>query len=92
MGLRRAMQCGKEKREYIATHGLVVWRFHDHWHMRRPDGILLGMVKAMGWEKYQSKENAHLFLLPEISVKTLAAEAARESWILRWCAWWEIRR
>src|SRR6266478_8919060 len=41
----------KEKREFIEKNGLVVWRFHDHWHLRKPDGILAGMVQALGWEK-----------------------------------------
>ena len=33
-----------EKRAFIEKHGMVVWRFHDHWHMRKPDGIEAGMV------------------------------------------------
>jgi putative NIF3 family GTP cyclohydrolase 1 type 2 len=68
----------KEKRDYISAHGLVVWRFHDHWHMRKPDGVLLGMVKAVGWEKYQSTDNPHLFVLPETSLKALAADVAKK--------------
>ena len=31
-----------EKRAFIEKHGLVVWRFHDHWHRRNPDGIEAG--------------------------------------------------
>src|SRR6266481_697748 len=27
------------KRAFIQEHGLVIWRFHDHWHRRKPDGI-----------------------------------------------------
>ena len=27
------------KRAYIEDHGLVVWRFHDHWHAQKPDGM-----------------------------------------------------
>src|SRR5215469_9832049 len=34
-----------EKRAFIQKHGMVVWRFHDHWHKRRPDGIEAGMVR-----------------------------------------------
>lgn len=67
----------KEKREFIEKNGLVVWRFHDHWHLRNPDGILAGMVQALGWEKYQSKENAHLFTVPEITLEKLAVEVAK---------------
>jgi len=68
----------KEKREFIEKHGMVVWRFHDHWHRRKPDGILAGMVHAMGWEKYQQGENPYLFTMPERTLETLAAEVAKK--------------
>jgi putative NIF3 family GTP cyclohydrolase 1 type 2 len=67
----------KEKREFIEKNGLVIWRFHDHWHMRKPDGILAGMVNALGWEKYQSAENPHLFTTPETTLEKLAADVAK---------------
>lgn len=38
------------KRALIARHDLVVFRFHDHWHLREPDGIDAGMARALGWE------------------------------------------
>ncbi len=63
----------KAKEAFIREHHLVVWRFHDHWHMRNPDGIQVGMVKALGWEKFQSPDNPHLFTLPETTVGDLAA-------------------
>src|SRR5580692_2247313 len=34
----------QQKLNYIREHHLVVWRFHDTWHLRQPDGILAGMV------------------------------------------------
>ena len=64
------------KRTFIEKHGLVVWRFHDHWHMRKPDGILLGMVRTLGWEKYQNPANQYLFTMPETTVEKLATEVA----------------
>ena len=66
-----------EKRAFIEKHGLVVWRFHDHWHRMNPDGILAGMVHEFGWEKYQNPSNPYLFTLPETTVAQLAAEAAK---------------
>jgi len=68
----------KEKREFIEKNGMVVWRFHDHWHLRKPDGILAGMVKSLGWEKYQSAANPHLFTVPEITLEKLAGEVAKQ--------------
>jgi putative NIF3 family GTP cyclohydrolase 1 type 2 len=60
------------KQAFIEKHGLVVWRFHDHWHARKPDGILLGMTQALGWEKFQNPANEHLFTVPETTLDNLA--------------------
>ena len=68
----------REKREFIEKHGMVVWRFHDHWHRRKPDGILAGMVHAMGWEKYQQEENPYFFTMSERTLEALAAEVAKK--------------
>lgn len=65
-----------EKRAFIQKHGMVVWRFHDHWHKRKPDGIEAGMVRALGWEKYQRSDNEHLFVMRETTVKNLAEQVA----------------
>jgi putative NIF3 family GTP cyclohydrolase 1 type 2 len=65
-----------EKRAFIENHGMVVWRFHDHWHMRKPDGIEAGMAHSLGWEKYQRPGNQYLFVLPETTLEKLAEEVA----------------
>jgi putative NIF3 family GTP cyclohydrolase 1 type 2 len=67
-----------EKRAFIDKHGLVVWRFHDHWHMRKPDGIEAGNVHALGWEKFQRPDNQYLFVLPETTVRALATDVAKK--------------
>jgi putative NIF3 family GTP cyclohydrolase 1 type 2 len=66
-----------EKRSFIEQHHLVVWRFHDHWHRRNPDGILAGMVRALGWEKYQHAGAPNFFTVPETTVGKLAADVAK---------------
>jgi putative NIF3 family GTP cyclohydrolase 1 type 2 len=66
------------KQKLIAEHHLVVWRFHDGWHIRRPDGILLGMTKALGWEKYQSTTEPHLFQMPETPLNQLASDVKQK--------------
>ncbi len=67
-----------EKRAFIEKHGLVVWRFHDHWHMRKPDGIEAGIVHALGWEKFQRPDNQYLFLMPETTLKELAEQVSKK--------------
>jgi putative NIF3 family GTP cyclohydrolase 1 type 2 len=63
-----------EKRAFIEKHGLIIWRFHDHWHARKPDGIQAGMVRALGWDKFQDPENQYLFTVPQTTLDALAAE------------------
>src|SRR5579864_3946586 len=67
-----------EKRAFIEKHGMVVWRFHDHWHMRKPDGIEAGNVHALGWEKFQRTDNQYLFVIPDTTVKELARQVSEK--------------
>ena len=67
-----------EKRAFIAKNHLVVWRFHDHWHRMHPDGIELGNVRALGWEKFEDPANQYLFTIPETSVGSLAEELQKK--------------
>jgi putative NIF3 family GTP cyclohydrolase 1 type 2 len=60
------------KKAFIKEHNLVVWRFHDFIHRMKPDAIMKGMVKALGWEKYQDKEDGNVFQLPPVTLKKLA--------------------
>jgi putative NIF3 family GTP cyclohydrolase 1 type 2 len=60
-----------EKRKFIEDHHMVVFRFHDHWHRHRPDGILEGMTSALGWADYRSKTAPNLFVMPETTLDGL---------------------
>jgi putative NIF3 family GTP cyclohydrolase 1 type 2 len=64
----------QQKLAYIREHHLVVWRFHDTWHLRQPDGILAGMVAQFGWQRYQDATNPHLFTLHSTTVEAIAAD------------------
>src|SRR5437588_1367338 len=66
------------KRQFIEKHGLVIWRFHDHWHARNPDGIEAGMVHARGWERFKDPHNQYLFAIPETTLEKLAAVIKRQ--------------
>ena len=77
-GLPESDPVWSEKRAFIEKHDMVVWRFHDHWHMRQPDGIEAGVVQTLGWEKFQSPDSQFLFVLPQTTLKKLAEEIARK--------------
>jgi putative NIF3 family GTP cyclohydrolase 1 type 2 len=53
------------KSRFIEQHGVVVFRFHDHWHRMKPDGIHFGMTRELGWEKNVSTDTAWRFAFPE---------------------------
>jgi putative NIF3 family GTP cyclohydrolase 1 type 2 len=64
----------EQKMAYIREHHLVIWRFHDQWHWRKPDGIIEGFTLAAGWEKYRRPYEENAFTLPPTSVRQLAAD------------------
>ncbi len=61
------------KRKFIEDNNLVVWRFHDHWHQQKPDGIIRGMGSALGWTQYQAADNVRLYTLPKTTLAALAS-------------------
>jgi putative NIF3 family GTP cyclohydrolase 1 type 2 len=74
------------KRDFIREHHLVVWRFHDNWHARQPDGIQAGMERKLGWGGYRTAANDSmsndrpatdfLFRIPATTAGELAGELA----------------
>jgi putative NIF3 family GTP cyclohydrolase 1 type 2 len=61
------------KRAFIRDHRMVVVRMHDHWHRRHPDGIAIGMARALQWEQYRDSASEYRFTLPATSLGALAA-------------------
>jgi len=66
------------KKEFIEKNHLVIWKFHDHWHMRKPDGIQEGTVKKLGWEKYWNKDDQGVLVIPEMTLAELASYVAKK--------------
>ena len=53
------------KMELLNKHQIAIWRFHDYWHRHRPDGIIMGNLIKLGWEKHYDTSNPRLLTLPE---------------------------
>jgi putative NIF3 family GTP cyclohydrolase 1 type 2 len=62
------------KQDFLDHHNMVVFRFHDHWHAHRPDGIASGMIEALGWEKNVDPANPRQFRFDGISLADLAKQ------------------
>jgi putative NIF3 family GTP cyclohydrolase 1 type 2 len=62
------------KSDFIRKNGMVIFRFHDHWHAHKPDGIATGMARELGWEKYQDPANIRRFMMPELPLSKLVED------------------
>jgi len=55
----------KYKVELLNKYKIAIWRFHDHWHAHKPDGISMGNLIKFGWEKYYNPETPRMITLPK---------------------------
>jgi putative NIF3 family GTP cyclohydrolase 1 type 2 len=62
------------KRDFLNKHNMAVFHFHDHWHGRKPDGIAVGMMRELGWEKFADPQNPKSFTFPATPLARLAKE------------------
>ena len=60
------------KKKLLEDTGAVVWRCHDTIHSMKPDGIMLGMRRKLGWESFADPLNPDLYRLPETTLSGLA--------------------
>lgn len=60
----------EEKRALLEETGMVIFRDHDHTHAHRPDGIFTGVIKYLGWEENQVKQEGMTmyFEFPDMTV------------------------
>lgn len=69
------------KRRYCEENGLVVWRFHDHQHLLRPDPIMGGLIARLGWKDYTVPVEGQMigtaFVIPQTPLKEVARHVAR---------------
>lgn len=59
------------KRRFIEDHHLVIWRFHDYWHMHQPDGVLTGALQRLGWESYLDPQDRIVCSIPPVPLDEL---------------------
>jgi putative NIF3 family GTP cyclohydrolase 1 type 2 len=65
------------KLQWAELNNIVVWRNHDHWHRRNPDGIRTGWIRGVGWESYKVNGSLNDFSIPETTLGELAKDLAR---------------
>jgi hypothetical protein len=65
------------KKEFIAKNGLVVFRFTDHWRLRKPDPFAVGFGNMLAWTKYQMAGDPTRYDIPSVSLGALADDLAK---------------
>ena len=65
------------KQRFIRDNRLVVWRFHDHAHAIRPDPLVAGSARMLGWTPYASATEPRIYNLPPTTLRALAADVNR---------------
>ena len=67
-----------EKKKLLEENHIAVWRFHDHMHMEKEDGIYRGFEQETGWSKYRVSVEGELawfgaiYKLPKTTLLELA--------------------
>ncbi len=65
------------KQEFIEKNHMVVWRFHDHWHARKPDAMLTGLAEVLGLAKYRADREGRMYAAPEAALAKVAEDFRR---------------
>ena len=67
------------KVELLNKYKIAIWRFHDNWHAHKPDGITMGNLIKLGWDKYYNEQTPRLLTLPQpMTIKSIAALAKKK--------------
>lgn len=65
----------KLKKELLDKNNIAVWRFHDHWHTNNLDGVRVGVIRDLGWEKNIDASNSRVVNLPGLKLSALIDHA-----------------
>ncbi|MDR3694397.1 Nif3-like dinuclear metal center hexameric protein [Mucilaginibacter sp.] len=59
------------KANLLKEHNIAVWRNHDYIHHLVPDGVTMGVLDQLGWQKYADKDLPNRVNIPAIPLKEL---------------------
>ena len=69
----------RAKRDFIEKNGLIVYRLTSNWDARKQDQQVIGLAKALGWEKYYKPSGGEpwakgngFFAIPPATLKETA--------------------
>ena len=56
---------------------MVVFRFHDHAHMLRPDPLIIGSARALGLTPFAQPDNPRFYTIQPTPLRVLVADMQR---------------
>ncbi len=65
------------KQQFIREHNMVVFRFHDHAHMLRPDPLIIGSARALGLTPFAQPDNPRIYTIQPTPLRVLVADMQR---------------
>ncbi len=62
----------RHKLNLLQENEIVVWRFHDGIHRLEPDGVITGVLEALGWKEFARPDDPRVCEIPSMSLPELA--------------------
>lgn len=70
----------KLKRDFCLTNNLIVWRFHDHQHARKPDQSIVAELRAVGIiDENAAMSGGKVYTVPETTLGAFASEIKKRT-------------
>jgi putative NIF3 family GTP cyclohydrolase 1 type 2 len=67
------------KVDFCARNQMAVLRLHDHAHSHRPDFIMTGLLRTLGWSAVAASQGPRVYTFPTTTLGELAAEIQRRT-------------
>jgi putative NIF3 family GTP cyclohydrolase 1 type 2 len=61
------------KSDFITQNSLVIWRFSDHWRLRKPDPLVQGLADVLGWSMLRAADDPTRVSIPSTTLGALAS-------------------
>jgi putative NIF3 family GTP cyclohydrolase 1 type 2 len=65
------------KSDFINKNSLVIWRFRDHWRLRKPDPLVQGLADVLGWSTLRTADDQTRISIPSITLGALASRVKK---------------
>jgi putative NIF3 family GTP cyclohydrolase 1 type 2 len=70
----------KLKTEYCLRNDIVIWRFHDHQHAKRPDQSIVASLRSVGIEdENATMGSGKVYVIPETTLGAFASQIRKRT-------------